>query len=116
MPASAKDTIFDSRQYLVGRLKALLRRGRLQRRTTTQEGIRCPQPGQCLLPVGETSPACTHSVMNRPGGTVSNSRFDGVVATLLALLKHTPIRGSALWCVVSAPRSSGDSRAVKTSV
>jgi hypothetical protein len=24
----------------------------------------------------------TDSVMNRPGGTVSNSRFDGVVATL----------------------------------
>jgi hypothetical protein len=32
--------------------------------------------------LAKTSPARTDRVMNRPGGIVSNSRFDGVVATL----------------------------------
>jgi len=41
----------------------------------------CSQP-KAFCWLAKTSPARTDKVMNRPGGTVSNSRFDGVVATL----------------------------------
>ena len=52
-------------------------------------GVRPPREGfgVCSQPkafcwFAKTSPARPDSVMNLPGGTVSNSRFDGVVATL----------------------------------
>ena len=81
MPASAKDTIFNSRQDIVGLLEALSCGGNLQRCAALKGGIRGLQPSQGLLLVGENLAARTDSVMNRSGSAVSNSRLDSVVAT-----------------------------------
>ena len=66
-PASAKDTEFNSRQDFVCLLEALFGGGGLQRCAAAKGWIRCLQPTQGLLVVGENL-ARAHRQSDEPAG------------------------------------------------